>query len=251
MWAMINLPSWMFLSSFQAVRESILASQFVISLVHLGRGVFGSDFGSVAFVMQNVPASSKSRGTYRRLFEKQVDVRTNEVIEGLFRNPEYNLFEIAQGAFHRIPGSPIVYWMGPAFFRAFEEPSLGRFIMTEGQNKTADNDRYLRFHWEVSQVGATQARRWIPYAKGGKFRKWYGNVEYVVDWSDAARRSTAVVPPAESSRSSSGTARELLGPMSLRRELGSDISRPAGHSTWRAQQPSYLLTSTSTASSER
>ena len=137
--------------------------------------------------MQNVPASPKSRGTYRRLFEKHVDVRTNEAIDSLFRNPEYNRFEIAQSAFHRIPGTPIVYWMGPTFFQAFEEPSLGRFIITEGQNKTADNDRYLRFHWEVSKVGATEARRWIPYAKGGKFRKWYGNVEYVVDWSDAAR----------------------------------------------------------------
>ena len=104
MWAMINLPSWMFLSSFQALRESILASQFVTSLVHLGRGVFGSDFGSVAFVMQDVPVSPKSKGTYRRLFEKHVDVRTNETIESLFRNLEYNRFEISQDTFHRIPG---------------------------------------------------------------------------------------------------------------------------------------------------
>jgi hypothetical protein len=186
-WAMINLPSWMFLSSFQGLREALLASQRVNSLVHLGRGVFGSDFGSVAFVVANSAPTKRSTGVYRRLFEKHVDVRLNEAIEALFLEPTYNRYEAAQSAFSRIPGSPVVYWMEPAFLRTFDEPSLGRFVTTEGQNKTADNDRYLRFHWELSRNRVGQGRRWIPYAKGGKFRKWYGNIEHVVDWSQGAR----------------------------------------------------------------
>ncbi|SHU18143.1 Type I restriction-modification system methyltransferase subunit [Mycobacteroides abscessus subsp. abscessus] len=186
-WAMINLPSWMFLSSFHALREWLLTSQSIGSLVHLGRGVFGSDFGSVAFTVDNVPVSQTSTGVYRRLFEKHVDVRANSVIEALFLDFTYNRYEMLQHAFGRIPGSPIVYWMDPVFLRTFEEPSLGRFITTEGQNKTADNDRYLRYHWEVPRTSFGVGRRWIPYAKGGKFRRWYGNIEHAVDWSDIAR----------------------------------------------------------------
>jgi hypothetical protein len=186
-WAMINLPSWLFLSSFEAMRGSLLSSQTISSLAHLGRGVFGSDFGSVAFVVNNTPASPSSIGVYRRLFERHVEVRTNAVIEALFRDRTYNRFNVLQHTFDQIPGSPIVYWMDPVFLRTFEEPTLRRFVITEGQNKTADNDLYLRYHWEVPRGHCGEGRRWIPYAKGGKFRKWYGNVEHVVDWSDAAR----------------------------------------------------------------
>ncbi len=81
-WSMINLPSWMFISSFEKLRKLLIYTQHILSLLHLGRGVFGSDFGSVAFVIQN--SNQGSQGIYRRLFKEHVQVRTIEKIHSLF-----------------------------------------------------------------------------------------------------------------------------------------------------------------------
>ncbi|MDG3012428.1 BREX-1 system adenine-specific DNA-methyltransferase PglX [Rhodococcus sp. D2-41] len=107
-WGMINLPSWMSLKSFEDLRHDLLEGQRIVSMVHLGRGIFGSDFGSVAFVIDNAPAKS-ARGVYRRLFEQHVDVRSVPAIEALFHDPTYNRYEVAQSDFAAIPGSPVVY----------------------------------------------------------------------------------------------------------------------------------------------
>ncbi|MBJ2328698.1 hypothetical protein JFX23_02755 [Schaalia cardiffensis] len=107
-WTMINLPSWMSLKSFETLRQDLLATQRIATMVHLGRGVFGSDFGTVAFVIDNRNAVGL-HGVYRRLFEQHVEVRSVEVIEQLFRDIEYNRFEVSQEDFGAIPGSPIVY----------------------------------------------------------------------------------------------------------------------------------------------
>lgn len=108
-WAMINLPSWMSLKSFEALRQELLKTQRIASMVHLGRGIFGSDFGTVAFVIDNVPANHV-RGVYRRLFEQHVDVRPVSTIEALFLDPSYNRFDVHQDDIAVIPGSPIAYW---------------------------------------------------------------------------------------------------------------------------------------------
>src|SRR5690606_13296318 len=79
-WGMINLPSWMFLSSFEKLRQKILRQQTITSLIHPGRGIFGSDFGSVAFVIKNKNASENSVAIYRKLYEKFVQVRAPEEI---------------------------------------------------------------------------------------------------------------------------------------------------------------------------
>jgi type I restriction-modification system DNA methylase subunit len=82
-WGMINLPSWMFLSSYQKLRENIIQQESIANLLHLGRGIFGSDFGSVAFVIHRSPPNEQTCGIYRRLFEKHVQVRSVEKIESL------------------------------------------------------------------------------------------------------------------------------------------------------------------------
>ena len=94
-WAMIDLPSWMFLTTFAAFREWLLNESWLQSLVHLGRGVFGSDFGSVAFVCKRSRFDLGRIGIYRRLFEEHVDVRPNEKIRRLFLDGTYNRFEVA------------------------------------------------------------------------------------------------------------------------------------------------------------
>ena len=193
-WAIIDLPSWMSLKSFEDLRRDLLQTQRIASLVHLGRGVFGSDFGSVAFVIDNVAPKPIATGVYRRLFEQHVDVRSVATIERLFLDREYNSFEVKQADFAVIPGSPIVYWLSEKMRAAFKYGNPLSDVAEPNQGLiTADNSRFLRHWWEVSEsrtglnclsrAEASESRqRWFPYNKGGDFRRWYGNHEYVVNW---------------------------------------------------------------------
>lgn len=187
-WGMINLPSWMFLICFEDLRRRIVRTQRIQSFLHLGRGIFGSDFGSVAYTMQNSEPGRKQIGHYRRLFEQHVHVRPVGDIETLFRDEDYGVFRFAQANFEHIPGCPIGYWAPPSVVPLFEVPSIREIAISEGINKTTDNDRFIRYHWEVSRASVGQDKRWLLLTKGGDFRKWYGNIEEVIDWSSEARR---------------------------------------------------------------
>ncbi|TPF97014.1 hypothetical protein EP30_04845 [Bifidobacterium sp. UTCIF-39] len=198
-WGMINLPSWISLSSFEELRKWLLSTAHIDSFIDLGRGIFGSDFGSVAFVMHN--SSSDGRfGHYRRLFEKHVDVRSVETIRQLFLDKSYNSFTVNQHDFARIPGSPIVYWLPKSLLRVFNR-KIAKGVSGEALSDiadvakgftTGDNARFLRVWWESSRSSIDLERtkleekqfgRWVPCDKGGEFHKWYGNNEYVIDWS--------------------------------------------------------------------
>ncbi|NEH61391.1 BREX-1 system adenine-specific DNA-methyltransferase PglX [Rhizobium ruizarguesonis] len=198
-WGMINLPSWMFLSSFQIMRENIIRQQSVSSLLHLGRGIFGSDFGSVAFIIHNSPPNEITAGTYRRLFDKHVQVRSVEKIESLFKEHEFGRFVTAQSDLTKIPGAPLVYWVSDKTFEIFDQ---GKALGTAGDVKrgmtTSDNNQFLRYWPEVSEKRAarncidhTQARtsgaKWFPYSKGGGYRKWYGFLEFYINWEEDGR----------------------------------------------------------------
>ncbi|MFD6894115.1 hypothetical protein ACFWB0_06135 [Rhodococcus sp. NPDC060086] len=193
-WAMINLPSWMSLKSFEDLRHDLLQSQRIVSMVHLGRGIFGSDFGSVAFVIDNAPAKS-ARGVYRRVFEQHVDVRSVSAIEALFRDSAYNRYEVAQADLAAIPGSPVVYWLSEkmryAFARAGKGESLGDACGIAQGITTGDNGRFLRLWWEVSHSesefnrdhdSAEPTQTWQAADKGGDFRRWFGNNDWVIFW---------------------------------------------------------------------
>ncbi|MHD0304790.1 BREX-1 system adenine-specific DNA-methyltransferase PglX [Rhodococcus erythropolis] len=193
-WGMINLPSWMSLSSFEELRSWLLRDVSIDTMLHFGRGVFGSDFGSVGFVIENRAPSVGRRGIYRRLFETHVEVRSNARIEGLFKKSSFQRFEVAQDALAGIPGMPIAYWLSDAMRGVF---SAGRPLgdlaeLREGMS-TGDNETFMRFWWEVSagrsafgcsdgDEAESTGAKWFPFNKGGAFRKWYGNQEYVVDW---------------------------------------------------------------------
>ena len=106
--AMITIPNWMFLSSFEGLRRTLLQTSFIESMVHNGRGVWGSDFGSCSFTLHKTPDTTR-KGTYKRLFDKHVNVATNEELERRFfeRDPYF----AASNNFEKIPGSPIAYWV--------------------------------------------------------------------------------------------------------------------------------------------
>jgi len=195
-WAMINLPSWMFLKSFAQFRKELLRNTTINSLIHLGRGIFGSDFGTVAFTITNSAATHKYTGIYRRLFKAHVEVRSLETIKKLFLDRTFGHYELKQEVLLTLPGSPITYWLSPAMTRAFTVGKpLGEVAEPKVGLQTGDNARFLRQWFEVShsrtcfdadsrETAATSGSKWFPYNKGGEYRKWWGNQEHVVNWSD-------------------------------------------------------------------
>lgn len=190
--SMINIPVWMFLSSYEKLRESLIAQDTFANMVHFGRGVFGSDFGTTAFVIAKAHINGY-KGTYCRLFEKQgavdsVETKEKWFLEGIGR------FVADQSNFSKIPGSPVAYWVSNAFLRVFDTGVLlGKIADAKQGVATADNNRFLRlwnevsinkvsFHTHSHEDAATAREKWFPYNKGGDFRKWYGNNEFVVNW---------------------------------------------------------------------
>lgn len=183
-WAMINYQSWMFLSSFEQLRADLIRNCHIESLVHLGRGIFGSDFGTVSFVIHN--CHSDRKGVYRRLFKKHVNVRTVDVIRNLYLS-DFGRYIASQNDFMKIPGNPIGYWISPTIVNSFSQDTIGKFAISNGQNITGDNNRFIRNTWEISAKDVHREGKWPLLTMGGEFRKWYGNITNVIDWSIEAR----------------------------------------------------------------
>lgn len=196
LWGMINLPAWMALSSFARFRKALLRRVSIDSLLHLGRGVFGSDFGSVAFVVVNGCPAESRRGVYRRLFDRHVEVRSPESIRQLFLDSQHGRYVALQTVLRGLPGARLAYWLSPAMTRAFTEGRpLGEVAAPKQGLATADNARFLRLWFEVSrsrtcfdadsrEAAKVSGATWFPHLKGGEFRKWWGNQDYVVNWAN-------------------------------------------------------------------
>jgi len=187
--AMITMQSWMFLSSFEKFRGSILSQGMILSMAHLGAHAFDSIGGEVvsttAFVTENAK-HHEYKGSYLRLINGNCGADKESELKAKRLEP----FRASSSDFKKIPGSPIAYWVSDMLKNAFSEHNqIYQNSISEGQNITAGNDQYLRLHWEVNcrNVGQNSGK-WAFYAKGGGYRKWYGNIEYLVDWSDAAQQ---------------------------------------------------------------
>ena len=193
---MITIPNWMFLSSFEDVRRSLFEGQTIDSFVHNGRGVFGSDFGSCSFVFRNT-AQATYRGTFLRLFDKQGSVASNQELSQRFLSSAR--YVASTDDFRKVPGCPVAYWLSSQKRQAFaDHPKLAASTPVRQGVATADDARFLRLWFEVDinrvhfncpgrSEAVTSKKRWFPIVKGGPFRKWYGNHEYLVNWeSDGA-----------------------------------------------------------------
>ncbi|WP_036280615.1 BREX-1 system adenine-specific DNA-methyltransferase PglX [Methylocystis sp. ATCC 49242] len=188
-YGMINFPSWMFLTSFEKMREALLRKKRILSLAHLGRGMFGSDFGSVAFVVGNAKPVNGAKGYYRRLFEQHVDVRKPETIRSLYLDKAYNAYCLDQTELLAIPGSPIAYWISSELRAAFKRSKLFDSVAKPRKGiTTSDNERFLRLWQEVAGINfagshaSAKYPKWYPVNKGGQFRRWFGNREVVINW---------------------------------------------------------------------
>lgn len=184
--SMINIPVWMFLASFDSMRKTLIESSTISNMLHFGRGIFGADFGTVAFSV-NKRKITNYIGVYRRLFEKQGAVDSVQKKQQWFFSGLGHYYA-NQDKFLYIPGTPVAYWISEQALNAFKKgisiDSISDF--TGSQHKTANNEKYLRYWWEIKD-NEIKSREWIFYIKGGEYRKWYGNIELVVDWNESAR----------------------------------------------------------------
>lgn len=189
--AMITMQSWMFLGSFEKMRANVIDGKTIVSMAHLGPRAFDAIGGEVVNVTADVIYNGHAacEGAYVRL----VDINGSEakrlkLLEAI-QNPDCGWFYRRDAeTFKQVPGTPIAYWFPRPLLNAFVE---GRSVdedsdYTGSPNITGDNDKYLRMHWEISKKD--RGSKWKVYSKGGDFRRWYGNLVHVVDWSEPARR---------------------------------------------------------------
>ncbi|MBS6452095.1 MAG: BREX-1 system adenine-specific DNA-methyltransferase PglX [Butyrivibrio sp.] len=182
--SMINIPVWMFIASYSKLRMKIINNNTIIQMLHLGRGIFGSDFGTTCFVIGKKYFDNYI-GKYQRLFEKQGAVDSITTKRSWFLDGN-NIFTSKQLSFTKIPGSPIAYWVSEQFINNFAGELVQNTHFSGGRNKTHGNEKYTRMWWEIAN-----REKWQLYVKGGDFRRWYGNQEVVIDWSEQAKSEYA------------------------------------------------------------
>jgi type II restriction/modification system DNA methylase subunit YeeA len=188
--AMVTMQSWMFLSSFEKMRERLLREKTIRTMAHMSNGVMGIAFGTAATTLRNaVLHGYVSDFSYTSATDLNADRIPPE-----FPIKNTRLKSIAQDEFKKIPGSPVAYWVSDAIRSAFErEESFSALADVKQGLATADDQRFLRRWQEIdkNEVGfgfanreeaAKSGRKWFPFNKGGEFRRWYGNQEYVVNW---------------------------------------------------------------------
>lgn len=218
--AMITQPSFLFLTSFERLREKTVTTSSIENLLHMGRGIFGIDFGSIAFVIKKRHLASY-KGVYLRLHERtfqyiepkdiaQLYIRAKEnhsyrysfvdyttddgiVEQPVTPNSKQIYYEASQDNFFKIPGSPVAYWVSSATLQTFAYPSIGQIARPRQGLATGCNDIFIRLWHEVNEEKVNymaenldsaikSQKKWFPYNKGGDYRRWYGNNEYLVNW---------------------------------------------------------------------
>lgn len=198
-YGMVNQHSWMFLSSFESYRKVMISSNNIISMLHLGPRAFEEISGEVVQSTTFIIKKNKTKdyiGSYVRLIDfsnaKGKEIKTLEAIE----NPDCEYYyETNQDNFELIPGNPIAYWASDRIYEIFrDEKNYTDYSNTITGMTTGNNSQYLRI-WheiEVFKIGigygtmeeiSNSKKYFIPYSKGGMRKNWYGNNEYVVNWS--------------------------------------------------------------------
>lgn len=186
---MVTMQSWMFLSSFEKMRENILENYTINNLMHMENMVLGIAFGTAVTNIRNRRLENY-RGTYHQ-------IKLEDIVDGIpteFPAMKNRFAQTSQSDFFKIPGSPVAYWASEKFINHFElDNPLTYYADTKAGLSTTDNNKFLRLWYEIDffHIGfhytsldeTTDCKyRFIPEPKGGQYRKWYGNLDYVVNW---------------------------------------------------------------------
>lgn len=188
---------WMFIKTYEKLRQFIIQNKSITTLIQMEYSAFEEATVPIcSFVLKNGKETAK--GLYFKLseFKGGMEVQREKVIEALKDNSCAYFYETSATNFSKIPGSPIAYWVSEKLLKAFDlGKSLGDLALARNGMKTGDNGRFLRIWWEIisnkinlqaenSAQALSSHAKWFPYNKGGEFRKWYGNNDYVVNWEN-------------------------------------------------------------------
>ena len=188
--AQVNMQSWMFLSSYEKLREWLLETKTFITMAHFGARAFSQISGEV--VQTTAWILSKNHvEQYQPVFFRLIDGNEEEKRQTLLKQDK-RFDSTQQNDFKTIPSSPIAYWVSKIFRGAFIDGLLLKSISIPRQGlATMDNARFTREWHEVplqnfsAYIGSGNSCKWFPYNKGGDYRKWYGNQEIVVNWENS------------------------------------------------------------------
>lgn len=185
---------WMFIKTYEKIRNYIVKNKSITSLIQMEYSAFEEATVPICtFILKN--GKDKNKGLYIKLseFRGGMEVQRKKVIEAI-NDPECTYFyETNEENFKKIPGMPIAYWASAAIINVFENKKIVDYAYGCNGLTTGDNNLWLRFWAEVpirkicfnactNEVSAITGKKWFPYNKGGNFRKWYGNNDYVINW---------------------------------------------------------------------
>jgi len=181
---------WMYIYTHEALRSYLINESNISNLIELPLGGFrGATVQICAFSLSKHNIKNTTSNYIRLIGKKGGDDELSSFTRGAIANrtkPTY--FECENETFKYIPGSPIAYWSSSEFLNTFRSSTsnVRSFAESEGKNVTTDNAKYVRFWWEINKTSIGKNEKWLPFSKGGAYRKWYGNDLEVVDWSDSA-----------------------------------------------------------------
>lgn len=181
---MVTMQSWMFLSSFETMRHSIIKKMNIVNLMHMDNMVMGIAFGTAVTSIRNSNIDGY-KGTYNHI--KYSDIENG--LPKTFPVQENRFAQVSTNNFKYIPTYPIAYWLSDAYLNAFKANTVGYYAEPRQGFATGDNGRFLRLWHEISinkfsQFAEKTNSKWYPCNKGGSYRKWYGNNDYVVNYEN-------------------------------------------------------------------
>lgn len=176
---------WMFIKTYQNLREYIIQNATITTLIQMEYSAFEEATVPVcSFVLKNSSAGEK--GLYFRLseFKGGMEVQRQKVLEAIAAPDCGYFYEAQQVNFSKIPGSPVAYWLPLRIFELYSEGiNMEAVAHPKVGMQTSNNDKYLRLWFEINYIefkGSSLNLKWIKYLKGGAYRKWYGNLEYLL-----------------------------------------------------------------------
>lgn len=240
--AMITMQSWMFLGSFEKMRSSLIGSKSILSMLHLGPRAFDAIGGEVVNVTADVVYNGRAtcEGAYMRLVDTNgSEAKRLKALEAI-GNPDCGWsYRRDAETFKQIPGTPIAYWASDALLKVFTNGvNLGLLFSVKKGLGSGDKNAFIRCWWEVSSSsfsmrdaggwtrGLTR-KKWYPLNKGGRYRRWYGNDEYVVNWENNGEAICS--SPTAYPRSKELYFKECVSWSNVATGLLSARWKPAGH----------------------
>lgn len=197
--SMVTMQNWLFLSSYEEFRDRLLGTGTVLSLVQIGYNSFPEINSKIAQACAFVYVNENIK-SYKGVYINLNDAEQSSDKSIVFMNRDDSIVhESSQETFREIPGKPFAYWASEKIKKIFaSQKTLGSLAEPKSGLSTTDNERFLRYWYEVpfNKIGfglsdilqtVNSVEKWFPFSKGGDFRRWYGNQEYVVNWKDNGR----------------------------------------------------------------